>query len=151
MAKVHVGVTIHASPATVWAAVRDVDRHTEWMADAETIRLVGGRGNAVGATYEVDTKVGPFRLLDVMEITEWRARRVMGVRHVGLVTGTGRFSLRRAGRLRGGTRFTWEEELTFPVWMGGPIAGLVGAPVLRRVWKGNLRRLKALIEGSGSG
>ena len=63
-----------------------------------------------------------------MEVTEWREGRVIGIRHVGLVTGTGRFTLAR--RRHGRTRFTWEERLTFPRWMGGwpgSVAGGVGA------------------------
>ena len=55
-----------------------------------------------------------------MEITEWKPRRQMGVRHVGVVTGDGRFTLRR--RSGGRTRFTWTETLRFPAWMGGPSA-----------------------------
>jgi hypothetical protein len=70
----------------------------------------------------------------------------MGIRHVGLVTGSGRFTLRRA---RGGrTRFTWEEKLRFPWWMGGPLGGALGARVLRRIWRRNLRNLKRQVEGA---
>jgi hypothetical protein len=78
-----------------------------------------------------------------MEITEWRPGKVMGVSHVGLVTGVGRFTLRRRRR---GTRFTWREELRFPAKMGGPFGAAVAAPVLRRIWRRNLRALKALVE-----
>jgi hypothetical protein len=60
------------------------------------------------------------------------------------VKGTGRFTL--AKRPRGKTRFTWTEELTFPWWMGGPVGALAAKPVLRAVWKRNLRRLQYLIE-----
>ena len=57
----------------------------------------------------------------------------------------------RAGRLQGTLqgnlmRFEWSERLVFPWWMGGPLGGLVGRPILRLVWKGNLRRLKQLVE-----
>ena len=38
----------------------------------------------------------------------------------GLVTGTGRFTLEPLDDGRR-TRFTWEEELTFPWWLGGPL------------------------------
>jgi hypothetical protein len=52
------------------------------------------------------------------------------------VTGTGRFTLQRRGRRR--TRFTWDEELAVPWWLGGPIVALV----LRLVWRRNLERLR---------
>ena len=56
--------------------------------------------------------------------------------------------LKARGRRRsdGGTEFAWDEELRFPWWMGGAVGGVAGAPVLKRVWEGNLRRLKAKLE-----
>jgi len=147
MGRVKVAITIDAPPRTVWAEVEQVERHVDWMADAVAIRFTTRSRRGVGTAFECDTKVGPFRLTDVMEITEWKARRAMGVRHVGLVTGVGRFTLRRA---RGGrTRFTWEERLRYPLWMGGAVGGLVGDQVMRQIWTRNLRRLKARVEGTG--
>ena len=145
MGRIRVGVTIDEPPRRVWAAVNDVASHVDWMAEAEAIRLVRGRRNRVGAVYECDTRVGPLRTVDVMEITEWRAGKAIGVRHVGVVSGSGRFTLRRRGRRR--TRFTWEERLTFPWALGGPLGALVGGRVLASVWRRNLRRLKAMVEG----
>lgn len=84
-----------------------------------------------------------------MAVTEWEEAATMGVRHEGLVTGEGRFTLTATGD--GATTFTWAEQLRFPWWMGGPLGGLVGAPVLRAIWRGNLRRLKALVEGGVTG
>ena len=59
----------------------------------------------------------------------------------GLVTGVGRFTLAPVGADR--TRFTWEETLTFPWWLGGPIGGVVGGWILKWVWRRNLRDLAA--------
>ena len=71
-----------------------------------------------------------------MEITEWRTGRSMGVRHTGLVTGTGRFTLRRVdARGAPATRFTWSERLRFPWWLGGPVGGVVGGRVMKVVWR----------------
>jgi hypothetical protein len=98
----------------------------------------------VGTTFDCDTKVGPFRLTDRMEITEWIEGEVMGVRHVGVVTGTGRFTLTPVGTHH--TEFTWEERLEFPRWTGGALAAASARPVLRRVWERNLRSLAALVE-----
>jgi len=81
---------------------------------------------------------------DRMTVTEWAPGRAMGIEHRGAVTGRGRFTLRR--RPRGRTRFTWTERLEFPWWMGGPVGVLAARPVLRAVWRRNLRRLKRLVE-----
>jgi len=145
MGRIRVSTVIDASPKAVWADVEDVQSHTEWMADAVAIRFLSDRTSGVGTTFECDTKVGPFRLTDVMEITEWKPRKAMGVRHVGLVTGDGVFTLKKARR--GRTRFEWSERLIFPWWMGGPLGGVVGGRILKRIWRKNLRILKARIEG----
>ena len=143
---IRIAVTIDTPPATVWAFVRDISTHVDWMTDAVAIRFTSGMRDGVGATFECDTKVGPLRLTDRMEVTEWVEGRTMGIRHVGLVTGTGRFTLALTDR--GTTRFAWEEALVFPWWMGGRIGGLGGGVILRLIWRHNLRTLKAKIERS---
>jgi hypothetical protein len=133
MTRIRVSTVLPARRERVWADVRDIASHVEWMADAEAIRFTSARRSGVGTTFECDTRVGPFHLVDDMQVTEWVDGRVIGVRHVGLVTGAGRFTLRRAGLLGRRTRFTWEEEIGVP-W----IAGLA----LRAIWWRNLRRLR---------
>jgi len=143
MPPIEVSTVIAAPPAEVWAHVADVTSHVEWMTDAEAIRLTSGQRSGVGTTFECDTRIGPLRLTDLMEVTEWEEGAAMGVAHSGLVTGSGRFTLRPEA---GGTRFTWAEELRFPWWMGGAAGAVVGRRVLERVWRGNLRALKAAVE-----
>lgn len=144
MSRIRVSVLIDAPPRRVWAAVEDIGSHVQWMQDAAVIRFTSSRRSGVGTTFDCLTQVGPFRLTDKMVVTDWRVGRVMGIRHTGIVTGTGRFTLRR--HLRGGTRFTWEESLAFPWWMGGRWGAAAGAPVLRRVWRHNLANLKRQVE-----
>lgn len=91
--KIHVGVHIAASPADVWDAIQDVESHTEWMRDAVAIRFLGHQRQGAGTRFVCDTKIGPFSLSDVMEITEWSPGQRMGVRHSGLVAGEGAFTL----------------------------------------------------------
>jgi len=141
--RIRTDIAIDAPPAAVWARLADIADHVSWMADAAAIRFTGERRSGVGTTFECETRVGPLRTTDVMEVTEWRERRAMGVRHVGLVTGTGRFLLRRARR--GRTRLTWDEDLRFPWWLGGRVGAFVARPVLRAVWRGNLRRFAARV------
>jgi uncharacterized protein YndB with AHSA1/START domain len=148
MSRVRVSTVIDASRAEVWDAVRDIGSHVRWMHDAEAIRFTSGRREGTGTTFDCDSRLGPFRLVDHMEVVEWQPGRVIGIRHVGTVTGVGRFTLRRHRR---GTRFVWKEKLRFPWWMGGPVAGVITAPFFRRMWRKNLRNLKALVEGSAAG
>jgi hypothetical protein len=142
--KIRVATTIDALPRVVWAAIEDVGAHVTWMEDAVEIRFTSRRRSGRGTTFDCETKVGPFHLTDRMTITRWEPGRAMGVRHEGIVTGEGAFTLQRR---RGKTRFTWEERLRFPWWLGGPVGALAATPVLRRVWRRNLRNLRALVEG----
>jgi uncharacterized protein YndB with AHSA1/START domain len=144
MARLRVSTTIDAPPRRVWAAVDDIGSHVRWMADARAIRFTGAQRRGVGTRFECDTRVGPLRTTDLMEVTSWKPRRRMGVRHRGVVTGSGEFTLRRLRR--GRTRFTWSERLVFPWWLGGPVGAAMGRPVLRLVWTRNLRNLKAIVE-----
>ena len=125
MPSLDVSTDIAASPERVWAAVEDISTHVRWMADAESITFTSGRTVGVGTTFECRTKLGPVRLMDLMEITEWEPRRTMGVRHSGVVTGTGRFTLTDIGDNEGdGTRFSWNEDLQFPWWLAGPLGAM---------------------------
>ena len=139
MATIRVATTIDAAPAEVWADLRNIESHVEWMHDAVAIRFDGEAREGPGVVFDCDTRIGPFRLTDRMETTEWVDEAVMGVRHDGVVTGVGRFTLTDAGE--GRTRFAWEETLRFPWWMGGPIGARVAKPVLRAVWRRNLKNL----------
>lgn len=153
MPRLRVRTTIDAPPEQVWADLSDLSSHVEWMQDARSIEFVSERHSGVGTVFDCETRVGPLRLVDRMEVTSWRPRREIGVRHVGLVTGTGVFTLRplrRRGRpwraAPERTRFTWTERLRFPWWMGGPLGALAARPVLRWVWRRNLRRLAERFE-----
>ena len=150
MARIRVGVEIDAPPARVWEVVEPVERHVDWMHDAVAITFQGEQTRGVGTRFVCDTQVGPLRLADRMEITEWVPGEAMGVRHAGLVTGSGRFTLEGIDAPQGEarrTRFTWEETLRFPWWMGGPLGALVGGKVvLAAIWRRNLKALRAQIE-----
>jgi Polyketide cyclase / dehydrase and lipid transport len=149
MTRIRVRATIDAPRGAVWTRLADIADHVEWMADARAIRFTGERRFGVGTTFECETGIGPLRTTDVMEVTEWHEGRSLGVRHTGVVSGAGRFVL--ANDRPASTTVTWDERLRFPWWLGGPVTGLVAAPMLRLVWRGNLRRLASLVENRAHG
>lgn len=146
MAEISVSVELDAPPERVWEVVEPVEDHVDWMADAVAIRFITDQTRGVGTRFECDTKVGPIRLTDHMEITEWDPGRAMGVRHTGIVTGSGVFTLEGIDLDRR-TRFTWTEDLRFPWYLGGRLGELIGAKVVMgAIWRRNLKRLKAIVE-----
>lgn len=144
MIDIKINNRIHAPLPVVWEAVADVQTHTEWMADAESITLTSDHSVGIGTTFDCATRFGPFHTVDRMEITEWVDGSVIGVTHQGLVSGRGRFTLQEAGPSE--TLFSWEESLKFPWWIGGRLLSIGARPILKAIWRGNLRRLSRLIE-----
>lgn len=137
---IRVSIDIPASRQEVWDDVAVIASHVEWMADAERIDFLTEEESGPGTEIAVATKVGPFRTLDRMTFTEWQPPATMAVEHRGLFTGFGRFSLDAIDAEN--TRFTWEEVIRFPWYMGGPVAAAFAQPILRWIWKRNLRRLQ---------
>jgi uncharacterized protein YndB with AHSA1/START domain len=143
--KVEVSTVLAAPPETVWSVIEPIETHTEWMADAVRITFTTERRRGVGTAFDCLTRVGPFRTVDRMVVTEWEPGRAMGIEHRGLFRGAGRFTLDPVGHGGEATLFTWTEHVVFPWWLGGPAGALVATPVLRRIWRENLDRLAVLV------
>jgi carbon monoxide dehydrogenase subunit G len=146
MSSIAVSIEIDATPVRVWQVIEPIERHIDWMADAVAIRFVNDKRRGVGTMFLCDTKIGPIRLTDRMEITEWVPEHEIGVRHTGVISGTGTFTLTP---LESGTRtrFSWSEKLTFPWWLGGYLGEFLGGTlILRFIWRRNLRALKLIVE-----
>lgn len=149
MGRISVSHEIDASPARVWRVVEPIEHHVDWMLDARSIQFEGEQHRGVGTRFVCETRLGPIALHDRMEITEWEPEQRMGVRHSGVVTGSGTFELVPIDLDRR-TRFTWTEELHFPWYLGGRLGELLGGRwLLRSIWRHNLRTLARLVEQSG--
>jgi hypothetical protein len=144
--RITLSIDLPQSPDLVWRELEAVERHVEWMSDAESAEFASTRTRGVGTVLIVATRVGPFRTRDVIEFTEWDQPRLMGIAHRGLFTGTGSF---RLDDREGGTRMVWSESIRFPWYLGGPIGALIAGPVLRAIWRGNLRRFQQRLAGGG--
>jgi len=149
--RVAVAVEIDATPERVWEVVEPIEQHVEWMRDAVAIRFVGEQTRGVGTRFDCDTEVGPFHLVDHMEITEWVPYERIAVRHSGVVSGSGAFVIEPIDLGRR-TRFSWTEELAFPWWLGGRLGELIGGSlVMKQIWRRNLHALELLVERGDSG
>ena len=148
MGRISVSAEIDAPPARVWRQIEPIEGHVDWMLDARSIRFESDRRRGVGTRFVCETKVGPIRLHDRLEITEWEPEQRMGVRHSGVVSGSGAFELAPIDRDRR-TRFTWTEELRFPWYLGGRLGELLGGRwLLGWIWRRTLTTLARLVEQS---
>lgn len=139
MARIELSRHMEVDPARVWAALADLGSHAMWMSDARSSRFVGDLHRGVGTVMEVETRIGPLRTTDILEVTGWQEGRRIEVAHQGRVTGKARFEVAPSGE---GTLLSWIEELYFPWWLGGPMTAQLAAPILAAVWRANLRRLE---------
>ncbi len=135
---IQVAIDIDAPIDTVWDDLAQLETHSEWMRDADSIEFVGEQRQGVGTKIRVPTRIGPLRTVDEIEFTSWEPPTLMAISHRGLFTGTGDISLRTTAA---GTIVTWREEVQFPLRFAGPLGEFVAAPILRLVWKSNLKRL----------
>jgi len=128
--------TIPAPRETVWEDFRHIDRHVEWMHDAVRITFLTDNHEGMGTTFQCTTKVGPFVTEDIMRVTRWDEGQAVGVAHAGLISGEGVFTLADD---KNATVLTWREELHFPWWLGGTFTAWDARPILRLIWRKNLK------------
>lgn len=139
MARIVVSRFLPCPPGEAWEALSNIESHVDWMEDAVSLEFRSKQRFGTGTTMDVETRVGPFRTIDRMEVTDWVEGESIEVEHVGLVTGRGVLSVAPEGP---GTRISWDEELSFPWWLGGGLTAWAARPVLSRIWRRNLENFE---------
>ena len=137
--RIRLDLQIDAPPEAVWAELSDLSSHAEWMADAQAVNFASDQTRGVGTEMRVPTRIGPLRTDDVIIVTEWEEGRLLAVGHHGLVSGEGRFEIMPNEK---SSVLVLTENLRFPWWLGGPLTAALARPVLKRIWRGNLERLR---------
>jgi uncharacterized membrane protein len=110
MTHVHTAIDIQAPPERVWAAVRDIERWSEWTPTITSIRPLDGGPLAIGSRAVVrQPKLLPARW-QVTELEEGRSFS-WTTRSPGVLV-TARHSVERAAN---GTRVTLSLEFSGPL------------------------------------
>ncbi len=146
--KISVAVIIDAPRESVFAYIGNIEDQTAWMTDAKKITMTSSQVQGIGVKFRVDTRIGPLRAQDEMEVTDWVSGRLIKVAHGGLIKGEGIFTAADYGM--GKTLFSWEEELIFPTLLGGRVAEALARPILTRIFQRDLNNLKRIIEATPS-
>ena len=145
MSHIEVSIDISRALPDVWDAVSRLDRHAEWMKDAESIVFLDDQTSGVGTAMEVLTRIGPFSMVDRMVVNEWTPTETIAVSHHGTISGERAFHLTETET---GTRFVWRECQTFPWYFGGRLTAIAARRVLKRIWRSNLRMFSATLDES---
>ena len=132
-----------------WAALTDWERQAEWMADADSVTVLGDRREGIGTRVAVKTRLfGIPMFTEVLEVVAWEAPALIDVSHTGPVRGVGRWRLTRTGDQ---TDFLWAEEVRLAIPLLGEAAARVYAPVMRRLMSRAIRRLGERLAADAAG
>lgn len=146
MARIEASTVIEAPVERVWDVLIDWEAQPRWMVDARSVTVLSPHREGLDVVLSCRTAIaGGLVVNDRMVTIEWLERSSVGVRHLGpLIRGIGAFDLEPTPK---GTRFVWWEELDPPLGrVGDLVAGALVVPLVARVFRSSLARLKALCE-----
>lgn len=127
----------------LWVELSQISRHVLWMKDAKRITFTSPIHRGVGTTFDCLTKIGPFKVVDAMDIVTWEEGESIGVVHKGVFRGTG--VLAAVVGPDGTSIVRWREEIQFPWFLGGDLTGFLALPIFKHLWRANLIRLSDLM------
>ena len=143
--EVHTQIVVPTDRETTWDILVDLERQPEWMKDALSIEKLTEGPVGVGTVMRVPTQILFLRTTDRMEVTEFDPLEKWSVRHTGLVTGEGTFTLADAPSGTG-TLVHWHERLAAPLGRLGRLGMTVFRPALRHQFRSDLVRFKKLCQ-----
>lgn len=136
-------IVLSRRPQEVWGFLLRWEEQPGWMRDADSVRVLTGRREGAGTRIAVRTRVWNVPLFtEELEVVLWEPPRRLVMAHRSFVRGVGTWTLEPEGT---GTRFTWTEELSLPVPILGELALLVYRPFLRRLMRGAVGDLRAVL------
>jgi uncharacterized membrane protein len=147
-APVHITTTVDLrSPAPqVWPYLVDWERLPRWMEEMADVRVVTDHREGVGVEAEATVRIGGLTTRDRIRVTRWEPPAVLEIAHLGWVRGTGYMELSPTDT---GSRLFWRESLVPPWGLVGAAGIRLYAPLLRRVFRRDLRRLRDLVDRPG--
>ena len=131
-----------APPEVVWALITDWERQDDWMLEASDFTVTSEQREGVGVEAEATIRIGGIKTRDRVRVSGWEPNRRLAIDHRGWVTGHGEILL--TSLPRGRTHIFWREELEPPLGLAGAL-GMTGfAPVMKRIFRRDLRVLATL-------
>ena len=134
--------TLPGPPDIVWELITDWEHQGDWMLEASDFVVTSEQREGIGVEAEATITIGGITTRDKVRVVGWEPPRRLAIEHLGWVSGRGEIYLTPLGRDR--THLFWREELEPPVGLLGAVGITAFKPVMRRIFKRDLRVLSGL-------
>ncbi len=128
----------------VWSLITDWEHQDDWMLEASDFEVIGEQREGVGVEARATVRIAGIKTRDTIRVSMWEPPRILVIDHLGWVKGAGEIQLQPVSE---GTRMRWRETLYAPRVLGpvGRLGLRLGAPLMRRIFRRDLRVLRSLV------
>lgn len=139
-------IEIFRPPQQVWPHLVDWENLGKWMKEGRDFRVTSPQREGIGVTASAVISIAGLSTRDSIRVVQWDPPRVLGIEHLGWVSGSGRMECHGRGEH---TLLRWEERLDPPLGLLGAAGIRLLQPLMRRIFLRDLRLLKVLVESVG--
>lgn len=129
-------------PEIVWELITDWEHQDDWMLEASDFAVVSSHREGVGVEAEATISIGGIKTRDRVRITQWEPGRLLGIAHLGWVSGHADMKLLPSN---GSTRLVWREHFTPPLGVVGALGMTLFKPIMCRIFMRDVRVLVGLV------
>lgn len=141
--RVETSTHLPVSPEDAWRTLLRWEEQSEWIRDADSVRVLTEHREGLGVRIAVRNRVFNVPMFtEELEVTGWDPPRRLQMTHMSFIHGTGMWKLDPES---GGTRFRWVEDVSLPIRVLGEIALWVYRPFLLHLMRGAMRDLRAFV------
>jgi uncharacterized protein YndB with AHSA1/START domain len=140
--RIEVADLMPGSRETVWDLITDWEHQDDWMLEASDFLVTSEHREGVGVEALATIRIGGIRTRDRVRVSVWEPPERLVIEHVGWVRGRGDIRLTAADL---DTRLTWVETLQAPLGIVGHLGLWLFAPLMRRIFRRDLRVLRGLV------
>lgn len=126
----------------VWELITDWEHQGDWMLEASDFLVTSEHREGVGVEALATIRIGGIRTRDRVRVSTWEPPECLVIEHLGWVRGHGDIRLTAADA---DTRIVWLETLQAPLGMVGHLGLRLFAPLMRRIFRRDLRVLRGLV------
>jgi carbon monoxide dehydrogenase subunit G len=141
---IEVSDTMPGPADVVWSLITDWEHQDDWMLEASDFEVIGEQREGVGVEARATVRIAGIKTRDTIRVSMWEPPRILVIDHLGWVKGAGEIQLQPVSE---GTRMRWRETLYAPRVLGpvGRLGLRLGAPLMRRICRRDLRVLRSLV------